>query len=266
MSEESKAYVEYADSLAKWTLSEGQNLIYFLSIMSKFPELSTNNQLLIMGYKPDAQYIRSIDDWGQLGVKVNPEGTVIPIITPEEGGGYYIQAEIDAADTDYDYQAAYPDKMYALEALLVGHTDDIDVVNGIKGTSGRAMYHHQTRRISVVRGSDVSIDEFFTALASEYVHQSIAAERENTYPRASNQLTAIATAYALGIRYGMDVDNIHLEKLPDKYQNMTPRAAKKTLGEINQNFRILDNNINAALSNIMQREMLRQGRDAHERS
>ena len=53
---------------------------------------------------------------------------------------------------------------------------------------------------------------------------------------------------------------------PDKYQNMSPRAAKKTLGEINQNFRLLDNNINAALSNIMQREMQIQRSDELERS
>lgn len=266
MSDNTTAYLEYAGNLAKWTLSEGQNLMYFLNVMSRFPDLSVNNQLLIMGYKPEAQYIRSLEEWVQLGIDIKPEGQVIPIITPDGNDGFYIQQEIDASDTTYEYHAAYPDKMYALEALLVGHTDSIDVVNSIKGTSGRAMYHHQTRRISVVRGSDVAIDEFFTALAAEFVHQGIAAGKENAYPRAANQLTAISTAYVLGIRYGMDVGNIHLEKLPAKYPEMSPKAAKKALDEISQNVKTLDGNINAALTKIIQREMQIQRRDELERS
>lgn len=255
-------FVEYASQLAEWTLQDGNNLMLYLATLAKFPDLSLNNQLLIMGYKSDAEYIKSYEDWLALGVTVNGTATAIPIIEPDaDGNGFHMKNEYDASDTSYQYQKNIPDKLESLEALLVGHAEEINVVDEIKGISGRAFYKPAEKKIYVVRSSQVTPDEFFTAIANELVHENIASGYEKAYPRSANILTGMSAAYALGRRYGMDTGNIHLEQLPERYTKLSEKKAKSVLDGIRRHVARIDKDMRDALVGIRQR-----GREAFERN
>lgn len=62
MDNETIQYVEYATELAKWTLTDGRNLIRLLNVMANFPDYSMNNQLLVMAYNPEAGYIKTYEE------------------------------------------------------------------------------------------------------------------------------------------------------------------------------------------------------------
>lgn len=253
--------VRFAGELAQWALSDGNNLIYYLNVLSRFSHYTLNNQLLIMSYKPDAVFIKGIEEWNELGVRVND--TVekpIYIIEPVKGTSEFTwKLMYDAPDTDYVYKDSVPDKFSALEALLTNQEHVIEVVDEIK-QNVRAMYMPDTGKILVKRSSQVSPDEFFTAIAAEMVHAMTAEKSEGVYNRGANQLTAMATAYTLGTKYGIDTGNIRLQNLPERYAKLSVKDAKSELNKINQQFGHINTNMMQALDVILKREMSRNER------
>lgn len=253
--------VLFAGELAQWALADGNNLIYYLNVLSRFSQYTLNNQLLIMSYKPDAVFIKGIEEWHEMGVRVNDVvERPVYIIEPVKGTHEYAwKTMYDASDTDYDYRDSVPDKFSALEALLTDREDIIEVVDEIK-QNVRAMYMPDTGKILVKRSSRVSPDEFFTAIAAEMVHARTAEKSEGAYNRGANQLTAMATAYALGSKYGIDTGNIRLQNLPERYAKLSAKDAKGELNKINQQFGSINTNMEKALNVILKREMNRDER------
>ncbi|MBQ9934327.1 MAG: hypothetical protein IJO70_00590 [Lachnospiraceae bacterium] len=255
--------VEYAYQYAKWTLQSGSNLQVYLNSLARFSEYSLNNQLLIMAYKPDAVMIRGWYEWQEMGISVNENAIPIQIIEPvtlENGGrGFQAKYMADIRDTNAIYNPVIPDKSDSLEALLTDRKYNIVVVDEIK-KGVRAMYMPNDKSIHVKRSSQAPADEFFTAIAAEMVHASFGEASEGVYKRASNQLTAMCTAYALGIKYGIDVSNISFENLPDKYTQMSEKVAMKELDKVRDNFLSVDKNVSKALEQIKGREMTEYAR------
>ncbi|MBQ8319115.1 MAG: hypothetical protein IJX85_12370 [Lachnospiraceae bacterium] len=250
--------VECAKQYAKWTLQDGNNLQMYLNILSNFSEYTLNNQLLVMAYKPDAVMIKGWYEWPELGVSINENATVIQIIEPvvlDNGGkDFQVKYMADVKDTNAQYQIPVPDKLTALEALLTDRKHDVMVVDEIK-KGVRAMYMPNDKSIHVKRSSQVKPDEFFTAIAAEMVHAEFGESSEGVYKRASNQLTAIGTAYALGKKYGMETENISFANLPEKYTKMSEKTSMNELEKIRANFLTIDRNIQKALEQIKQREV-----------
>lgn len=257
--------VIYAGDLAQWALSDGDNLIYYLKVLSRFSQYTLNNQLLIMGYKPDAVFIKGMDEWNELGIRVNdvverPIYIIEPVKDTENGKREFAwKIMYDATDTNYDYRDSVPDKFSALEALLTNREHVIEVVDEIK-QNVRAMYMPDTGKILVKRSSQAPPDEFFNAIAAEMVHAKIAEKSEGAYNRGANQLTAMATAYALGTKYGIDTGNIRLQNLPERYAKLSAKDAKEELGKISQQFEHINANMTKSLDVILKREMSRNER------
>lgn len=253
--DDTRQLVDYANQSAKWMFQSGDNLKLYLNTLAKFSEYSLNNQLLIMGYKPDAVMIRGWYEWQEYGVTINENATVIQIIEPvvENGiNGFKIKYMADVADTNYTYTPNIPDKFTALEALLSDTTYSIVVVDEIK-KGVRAMYMPNDKNIHVKRSAQAPPDEFFTAIASELVHAKLGETSEGVYKRASNSVTALCTAYALGMKYGIDVGNISFDNLPEKYTQMSEKVCMNELSKIHNNFKRIDGNVCKALEVIKSR-------------
>ena len=260
--DDTRELVAYAHQCAKWMFQSGNNLKMYLNTLAKFSDYSLNNQLLIIGYKPDAVMIRGWHEWGERGVSINENATVIQIIEPVvENGikGFQIKYMADASDTNYTYMPNIPDKLTALEALLSDTTYNIEVVDEIK-KGVRAMYMPNEKNIHVKRSSQTSPDEFFTAIASEMVHARFAEDTEGVYKRASNSVTALCTAYALALKYGIDAGNMSFDNLPEKYTVMSEKVSMKELAKIHDNFKNIDGKLSKALETIRAREVRENAR------
>jgi len=255
--------VAYANQCAKWTLQDGNNLQTYLNTLARFSEYSINNQLLIMAYKPEATMIKGWYEWQELGISINENATTIQIIEPittEQGGkGFQVKYMADISDTNGQFNPVVPDKLTSLEALLTDKKYNITVVDEIK-KGVRAMYMPNDKSIHVKRSSQAPPDEFFTAIAAEMVHASFAETSEGVYKRASNQLTAMGTAYALALKYGIDISNISFANLPEKYTQMSDKVAMKELQKIRENFISVDKNISMSLEQLRGREVAEYAR------
>ena len=250
--------VQYADNMAKWSFSSGSNLMWYLNTLAKFSSYSLNNQLLIMGYKADATFIKGWQEWQELGITIHQEATPIVIIEPINGA-YQTKYMYDVSDVNYEYKPQVYDKMQTLEALLT-ETKNIEVVDTIKN-GVRAMYIPEKNCIHVRRSNKVSPDVFFTSIAAEMVHMHKASGSEGVYKRAPNQVTAKAVAYALGLKYGLDVSDIQLNNLPEKYMTMSEKVSKKELDKIRESFIEIDNKIELALQQIVKRDVMYRGNE-----
>lgn len=244
---------EYAGALAKWTLEDGNNLMTYLNVLSHFPgEYTVNNQLLIMGYRVDAEYINGLDEWNNLGVMVREDASPIVIIEPY-GEGFREKYMYDVKDTDTAWQKPVYDKATVLEALIAS-AGKIDVVDEIK-KGVRAMYIPDEKLIRVKRSSELGFDKFFTAIASELYHSRAAEEKggEGTYKRATNLITSKAVAWALGARYNMDLTDISLANLPEKYSSLSSKGCKTELEKIKAGFDSIAKDMDLALAEITKR-------------
>lgn len=259
MQTETKQYVDYARELAKWCLSDGNNLVRYLQAAAAFPDYSLNNQLLVMAFNPEARFMKSAEEWTELGITVNEPDKAVPLITPyqtEDGvGDFYIKWEYDYTATNYQYNMTYPDKEQVFEASLVGLVPDLCVVDKIRGSSGRALYVHSEKKIYVARSSKVAVDEFFTAVLNEAIHMKLAQENDDgTYRRGSNQILSLSATYAVGVSYGFDVSNINLSKLPKQYTELSEKKSLELLGAIRDCIMENTARIHAPLSKIIERD------------
>lgn len=247
--------VTYAGEMAKWVLSDGKNLMQFLPLMGRFSNYSINNILLIMAYKNTATEIRSMEEWYKLGIAVNEGYQPIYIIEPTKGKReFQWKMMVDVSDTSKGVAERAQNKLETLEAMLANHTADITVVDQIKSNMQRALYAPKDGKILVQRSANAPVDDFFLAIVSELVHKEEASKIEGAYPRSTKLLQAMSTAMALGSFYGMDVSNIDLSGLPERYQTLSASGAKDELEYIRRHVNRLFNEIQDSLK-LMGREM-----------
>ena len=65
----------------------------------------------------------------------------------------------------------------------------------------------------------------------------------------------------MGLKYGLDVSDIQLNNLPEKYMTMSEKVSKKELDKIRESFIEIDNKIELALQQIVKRDVMYRGNE-----
>lgn len=265
---------KWVNQTAKWVLSDPAALKYYLDVMTKCPDYSVNNQLLLMYQSQERPFtmIKGQDAWEREGVSVNQDaayyyiwepdknenGEVIYLENSREPAGYHYKYMYDVVDTNYSYQPVQPTNLQALEALLTRHEPPVVVVDEIKNTTGaRAMYSPKDKTIYVVRSSKISADEFFTAIATEMGHAICHSQMKDTtmtYNRSQYHFTCCTASYALASRYGVSTDALNIDILPDRLIKMGERAAKNELTRLSRINKTIDGDIRMPVEKICMRD------------
>ena len=265
---------KWVNQMSKWVLSNPDALKYYLDVMTKCPDYSVNNQLLLMYQSQERPFtmIKGQDAWERQGVSVNQDaayyyiwepdkdenGEVIYLENSREPAGYHYKYMYDVVDTNYSYQPVQPTNLQALEALLTRHEPPVVVVDEIKNTAGaRAMYSPKDKTIYVVRSSKVSADEFFTAIATEMGHAICHSQMKDTtmtYNRSQYHFTCCTAAYALAAHYGVNTDALNIDILPDRLIKMGERAAKNELTRLSRINKTIDGDIRMPMNKIITRD------------
>ena len=269
---------KWVNQTAKWVLSDPAALKYYLDVMTKCPDYSVNNQLLLMYQSQERPFtmIKGQDAWERQGVSVNQDaayyyiwepdkdknGEVIYLENSREPAGYHYKYMYDVVDTNYTYVQPQPTNLQALEALLTRHQPPVVVVDEIKNTAGaRAMYSPKDKMIYVVRSSKIPADEFFTAIATEMGHAICHSQMKDTtmtYNRSQYHFTCCTAAYALAAHYGVSTDALNIDILPDRLIKMGERAAKNELTRLSRINKTIDADIRMPVEKICERDTQRQ--------
>lgn len=265
---------KWVNQMSKWALSDPAALKYFLNIMTKCPDYSLNNQLLLMYQSQERPFtmLKAQDVWERQGVSVNQDaayyyiwepdkdenGEVIYIKNSREPAGYHYKYMYDVNDTNYTYVQPQPTSLQALEALLTRHKPPVEVVDEIKNIAGaRAMYSPKDKAIYVVRSSKVPADDFFTAIVTEMGHAICHSQMKDTtmtYNRAYYHFTCCTAAYALASKYNVSTAAVNIDILPDRLIKMGERTAKNELTRLARINKTIDGDIRMPMEKICMRD------------
>ena len=275
---------KWVNQMSKWALSDPEALKYFLNIMTKCPDYSLNNQLLLMYQSQERPFtmLKAQDVWERQGVSVNQDaayyyiwepdkdenGEVIYIKNSREPAGYHYKYMYDVNDTNYTYVQPQPTSLQALEALLTRHKPPVEVVDEIKNIAGaRAMYSPKDKAIYVVRSSKVPADDFFTAIVTEMGHAICHSQMKDTtmtYNRAYYHFTCCTAAYALASKYNVSTAAVNIDILPDRLIKMGERTAKNELTRLARINKTIDGDIRMPMEKICMRDtQMEQEVDRH---
>lgn len=275
---------KWVNQMSKWALSDPAALKYFLNIMTKCPDYSLNNQLLLMYQSQERPFtmLKAQDVWERQGVSVNQDaayyyiwepdkdenGEVIYIKNSREPAGYHYKYMYDVNDTNYTYVQPQPTSLQALEALLTRHKPPVEVVDEIKNIAGaRAMYSPKDKAIYVVRSSKVPADDFFTAIVTEMGHAICHSQMKDTtmtYNRAYYHFTCCTAAYALASKYNVSTAVVNIDILPDRLIKMGERTAKNELTRLARINKTIDGDIRMPMEKICMRDtQMEQEVDRH---
>ena len=275
---------KWVNQMSKWALSDPAALKYFLNIMTKCPDYSLNNQLLLMYQSQERPFtmLKAQDVWERQGVSVNQDaayyyiwepdkdenGEVIYIKNSREPAGYHYKYMYDVNDTNYTYVQPQPTSLQALEALLTRHKPPVEVVDEIKNIAGaRAMYSPKDKAIYVVRSSKVPADDFFTAIVTEMGHAICHSQMKDTtmtYNRAYYHFTCCTAAYALASKYNVSTAAVNIDILPDRLIKMGERTAKNELTRLARINKTIDGDIRMPMEKICMRDtQMEQEVDRH---
>ena len=275
---------KWGNQMSKWALSDPAALKYFLNIMTKCPDYSLNNQLLLMYQSQERPFtmLKAQDVWERQGVSVNQDaayyyiwepdkdenGEVIYIKNSREPAGYHYKYMYDVNDTNYTYVQPQPTSLQALEALLTRHKPPVEVVDEIKNIAGaRAMYSPKDKAIYVVRSSKVPADDFFTAIVTEMGHAICHSQMKDTtmtYNRAYYHFTCCTAAYALASKYNVSTAAVNIDILPDRLIKMGERTAKNELTRLARINKTIDGDIRMPMEKICMRDtQMEQEVDRH---
>lgn len=275
---------KWVNQMSKWALSDPAALKYFLNIMTKCPDYSLNNQLLLMYQSQERPFtmLKAQDVWERQGVSVNQDaayyyiwepdkdenGEVIYIKNSREPAGYHYMYMYDVNDTNYTYVQPQPTSLQALEALLTRHKPPVEVVDEIKNIAGaRAMYSPKDKAIYVVRSSKVPADDFFTAIVTEMGHAICHSQMKDTtmtYNRAYYHFTCCTAAYALASKYNVSTAAVNIDILPDRLIKMGERTAKNELTRLARINKTIDGDIRMPMEKICMRDtQMEQEVDRH---
>lgn len=275
---------KWVSQMAKWALSDPAALKYYLDVMTKCPDYSVNNQLLLMYQSQERPFtmLKAQDAWERQGVSVNQDaayyyiwepdkdenGEVIYIKNSREPSGYHYKYMYDVNDTNYTYVQPQPTSLQALEALLTRHKPPVEVVDEIKNIAGaRAMYSPKDKVIYVVRSSKVPADDFFTAIVTEMGHAICHSQMKDTtmtYNRAYYHFTCCTAAYALASKYNVSTAAVNIDILPDRLIKMGERTAKNELTRLARINKTIDGDIRMPMEKICMRDtQMEQEVDRH---
>lgn len=255
---DSLQFVDYANSLIPWVMNSGENFKELLNIMSVIPQMTLNNQLLLLGYKKDAVLIKDYEEWLRQGVNIRENATYIPVLVPvKESGDFEVKSYVDVNDTDMEYKSPKMDNLDVLEAVLTNRNAEICIVEELKQYNVKAFYEPKEKLIKVQKSSQVSADTFAMEILRENYHSMYhkAYEEDAAYPRGNFTYVAQAAAYATCKRYGIDTEGINLDNIPNRYTRFGDKEARKLLDMVSGFNRQMCQGMDASLETIKSREI-----------
>lgn len=243
---------ERTDAIIARVAEDPEVLRSYLITMSRFPNYSANNTLLIFDQNPGATRVGDYEFWQKKGAQVKKNEKGILILEPgsayerEDGSfgtSYNVKRVFDISQTTArPRQQKEPDIRTLLKALVEESPVKIEKVALMPDGMG-AFYEHEANTLSV--RDDLPADELFKVLSTQIAALYL---REQDSSANSTQIDGNShiAGFVICKHYGIEVDGLKLS-LP-AYEASNPAeiraelvrvqgAVKEVTGRVNDNIR-----------------------------
>ena len=218
----------------------------YLDVQSRMDRYTANNALLMYKQFPQASQIKEFDDWAAEGVKVNKGSKTFIILDPYEytkkdgtiGIDFNLKRVLDVSQTNGKRPAAPtanrdPRKLVAV--MLDSAPINIESVSELPYPDMGAFYKNEDQTLYVKRdiGDSVALCQ---CVAQELGHAELSMNSE-VYSRRDMGFQAVCIGYMLCKKYGVDMQNFAIDRIPDELKNKEPKDIKAELGKTQKAFK-----------------------------
>lgn len=206
----------------------------YLDVQGRFDKYSVGNALVISATMPNATQLKEFDDWKEVGAFIKKGANGIKILEPGDsytradgssGISYNVKKMFDISQTTYNQKHRtinYDDKV-KLTALLKDCPVDIKAVDDISNSSNVVEWNKDDNALYVKRGGETT--EIFKQLAKELTRVSL----EETGNTELDNFKCISTSYMICKKYGIDVSDVNINNIPEKFKNMSASEVRNEL-------------------------------------
>lgn len=206
----------------------------YLDVQGRFDKYSVGNALVISATMPNATQLKEFDDWKEVGAFIKKGANGIKILEPGDsytradgssGISYNVKKMFDISQTTYNQKTRtinYDDKV-KLTALLKDCPVDIKAVDDIPNSSNVVEWNKEDNALYVKRGGETA--EIFKQLAKELTRVSL----EETGNVELDNFKCISTSYMICKKYGIDISDVNINNIPEKFKNMSASEVRNEL-------------------------------------
>ena len=243
---EKEAIYQLLDNTASEVVQSPEKFKAYLDVQSRMDRYTANNALLMYKQFPQASQIKEFDDWAAEGVKVNKGSKTFIILDPYEytkkdgtiGIDFNLKRVLDVSQTNGKRPAAPtanrdPRKLVAV--MLDSAPINIESTSELPYPDMGAFYKNEDQTLYVKRdiGDSVALCQ---CVAQELGHAQLAMNCE-AYSRRDMGFSAVCVGYMLCRKFGVDVKNFAIDRIPDELKNKEPKDIKAELGKTQKAFK-----------------------------
>lgn len=225
------------DNETQKTISNKQQFIGFLDVVSKFDVYSVGNCLLIKNQMPNATYLREAQEWKKIdnNAYFNKNSKPITLLKPTKNEkGYnngFIKYEVfDIAQTNLNKTEH---NIYNERDLLKSFVHmcpvEIRVVDEITNSKKTAFYNKSEDILYIKRGSEFKY--LMKDLSYEYTKLKL--DYNDKY---YSKFICQSVSYMFCKRYGIDTSEIKIYDLPKNINSKRPSEIRSMLDEVKTPF------------------------------
>lgn len=263
--EQKRIMYELAEERAPIVFSTENELSSFLDLMSKFPNYTATNLLLLSAQNPQASILKTFDEWDKEGYNIKKFQKGIKLFqfegkkTDKNGKPYNdfsIKNVFDIEQTDCDTKASpipYDSKLL-FTAMLKGTSTPIKPVEHEVLPSGYSAYFDEKQN-TILIAKDLPFCVQFNTLCCELLLSEIKS-RDRNYTRARYETDCICASYVISKKYGIDTSYFDLNNVCNIINNKDGVDIRKTIERIRSNVNSAVSRINTHIERTQGREMV----------
>lgn len=237
---EKEAVYKMLDDTALEVVQSPDKFKGYLDVQSRMDRYTANNALLMYKQFPQASQVKEFDDWVSEGVKINKGSKTFIILDPYEytkkdgtpGIDFNLKKVLDVSQTNGKKPAAPtvnrdPQKLVAV--MLDTAPIEVESVDELPYPNMGAFYKNENQTLYVKRdiGDSVALCQ---CIAQELGHAELSMNSE-AYSRRDMGFQAVCIGYMFCKKYGVDVKNFAIDRIPDELKGKEPREIKAELGK-----------------------------------
>lgn len=256
--ERSEVY-KLIDTTADEVKTDLSKYLSYLDVQGRFDKYSVGNGLLITSQMPNATQLKDFNDWKEQGAFIKKNENGIKILEPgdtytrkdgTEATSYNVKKLFDISQTTMSSKTRKTnyDEKIILTALLKDCPVNIKAVDEIPNSTEYAMWDKNESVLYVKRTDDTS--KVFKALSKELVKAGL---EETGNPELDN-FKAKSTAYMLCKKYGIDVSDISIDRIPDSFKNMSASEVRSELSSMRNQMEDINTRMSSYFETIQKKD------------
>lgn len=234
---------ELSEQVTAQVATDGKMLQKYLDVQSTFDRYTTNNALLILAQRPDAQKLGDYGYWRDHGFYLKRMERQNPVLILEPGktyeredgsmGTYYNAKKLyDISQTtmnDKSIEEVSHDERSLIRALVSNPPANIVVAEPDQMPDNKGAYFEPEENCIYVR-KGMDAQEIFQSLVPELVFAGYAEANPN-YDRSEDAFHAYCATYMLSKKYGMDISQFDFTHAPEFFENMELQEVRGELSK-----------------------------------